>query len=148
MIGSGVVRLTVHQAKDLDYKISSIGQLNPYAHVLLRGEHIHKTQILKRTNNPVFESPTEFLITERSQATIGIEMFDERDLSKHPLIGHLQVKLDDLLEANKQGQDWFPFSAAGSGRIRLTAQWKPVIMAGAISGAAAYKPPIGVIRFL
>jgi Ca2+-dependent lipid-binding protein len=127
--------------------MSSVGQLNPYAHVLLRGQQIHKTQILKRTNNPVFESPTEFLVTERSRAVIGIEMFDERDLAKDPVIGYLNVKLDDLLEANKNGQDWFPFSGADTGRIRLTAMWKPVIMAGAINGAGAYRPPVGVVRF-
>jgi Ca2+-dependent lipid-binding protein len=145
--GTGVVRFTVHQAKDLDYKLSSVGQLNPYAQVALRGQEVHKTQVLKRTNNPVFESPIEFLVTDRAKAVVGVTMFDERDLVKDPMVGYLNVKLDDLLDANKNGRDWFPFSGAETGRVRLSAMWKPVIMAGAINGAAQYNPPIGVVRF-
>lgn len=63
-------------------------------------------------------------------------------------LGHVRVKLLDLLEMNGKEQDWFPLSGAKSGRVRVSAQWNPVAMAGAINGAGAYTPPIGVVRVL
>lgn len=48
---SGIARFTVEQAKDLDGTKSLIGQLNPYAELLLNNHIIHTTKKLKRTNN-------------------------------------------------------------------------------------------------
>lgn len=60
---SGVVRLTVHQAKELDPRDK---QIDPFAKVMLNGVVVHRTQTLKRTPNPVWERPTEFLVTDKS----------------------------------------------------------------------------------
>ena len=54
---SGIARFTVDQAKDLDGTKSLIGQLNPYAVLLLNNKEIHTTKKLKRTNNVRSSSP-------------------------------------------------------------------------------------------
>jgi Ca2+-dependent lipid-binding protein len=63
-IAVGIVRLTLHQAKELDSTKSLSGDLNPFAKVHLGGNATpqHTTQRFKHTNNPVWESATEFFV--------------------------------------------------------------------------------------
>ncbi|KAK4047503.1 Tricalbin-2 [Microbotryomycetes sp. JL221] len=142
---SGVVRLVVHQAKDLDPRGQ---QINPFAKVTLNARKVHQTQTLKRTPNPVWERPCEFLVTSKDQAVVGVQILDDNSITADTRLGNISVKLTDILQANAKGQDWFPLSNARTGRVRLSASWKPVSMAGAISGAGQYTPPIGVVRIL
>ncbi|KAI9615270.1 hypothetical protein KEM48_005698 [Puccinia striiformis f. sp. tritici PST-130] len=120
----GEIRLSM--AKELDYKRSGTSNLSSYAKIYLNGQQILKTPVIKRTNNPVWEAFTG-----------------------GPKIGTVTVKLADLLEltTGEQKLDWFPLVGAKSGKLRLSAVWKGVMMAGAINGASAYTPPIGVLRF-
>ncbi|EKM60795.1 uncharacterized protein PHACADRAFT_246931 [Phanerochaete carnosa HHB-10118-sp] len=145
----GIVRLTIHQAKDLDQSKSITGDLNPMAKVFLgNGQVVHKTQKFKRTNNPVWESTTEFLCSDKSTSTVTVRVIDDRDFLKDPVIGHMTVRLGDLLEAKKEvGRDWWPLSGCASGaKLRVSAEWKPLNMAGSLHGADQYVPPIGVVR--
>ncbi|GAA5874962.1 hypothetical protein JCM1840_007163 [Sporobolomyces johnsonii] len=140
---SGVVRLVVHQAKDLDPHGQ---QINPFFNVTLNDQPIHRSQTLKRTPNPIWERATEFLVTDKSSAVVGLTIKDDNSILADSKLGVCKVRLMDLLEANKKGNDWFPLSHARSGKVRVSAEWKPVLMAGAINGAGVYTPPIGVIR--
>lgn len=133
----------MHAAKDLDPRGQ---QINPFFNVLLNDKKIAQSQTLKRTPNPIWERPTEFLVTEKSTAVIGIAILDDNSLASDSPLGHVRIKLTDLLDMAKQEKDWFPLSNAKSGRVRVTAQWNPVLMAGAINGAGAYTPPLGVVR--
>ena len=108
---------------------------------------IHSTPRVKHTNNPVWESSTEFLCTDRSSSIITINVVDDRDFLSEPIVGFLSVKLEDLLEAkNEAGRDWWPLSGCNMGRLRLSAEWKPLSMTGSLQGADKYTPPIGIIR--
>lgn len=142
-VGAGVVRLTVHAAKDLDPRGQ---QINPFFNVLLNDKKIHQSQTLKRTPNPIWERPCEFLVTDKSSAVIGIAVKDDNAIASDSPLGHVRIKLTDLLDMVKQEKDWFPLSSAKSGRVRITAQWNPVLMAGAVNGAGAYTAPLGVVR--
>ncbi|KAH7883879.1 C2 domain-containing protein [Phlebopus sp. FC_14] len=145
----GIVRLTVHQAKELDASKSFSGDLNPIAKVFLGNSNsaIHKSQIIKHTNNPVWESPIEFLCSDKQSSVITIKVVDDRDFLKDPVVGYMSVRLEDLLMAEtSEGRDWWPLSGCKSGKVRISAQWKPLNMAGALSGANQYVPPIGVVR--
>lgn len=146
---AGVVRLTLHQAKELDYKRTGTSQLSPYAKIYLNGLQIQKTSVIKRTNNPVYEVFTEVLVSKKASAVFTVKMFDER-MGDNPTIGHVNVKLTDILEATSgdHKMDWFPLVGGKTGKVRLSASWKGVLMAGAINGAGAYTPPIGVLKFL
>jgi Ca2+-dependent lipid-binding protein len=143
---TGICKFTVENAKELDAEKSVIGQLNPYAVLLLNGKEIHISKKLKRTNNPIWPDATkELLITNRKTAKLGLVIKDDRDLTVDPVIGTYQIKLDDLIELSSKGQEWFRLAGAKSGRAKMSVQWRPVALRGAITGSG-YIEPIGVMR--
>ncbi|CEH17519.1 Ca2-dependent lipid-binding protein CLB1/vesicle protein vp115/Granuphilin A, contains C2 domain [Ceraceosorus bombacis] len=139
---SGVVRLTIHQVKGLDKPAGIIRDANPKARLLLNGKKIKETRVIKKTLDPIFEEHFEFLVTERRKAVIGIQVVDHASPA-----GYLSVKLDDLLAAKERQQDWFPLTRSKEGRVRMSAQWKPVLMSGSVNGGSGYVPSIGVLKF-
>ena len=144
---TGIARFTVEQAKDLDGSKSVVGQLNPYAILLLNGKQIHETQKLKRTNQPIWANGSkEFLVTHRKAARLGVVLKDERDLGSDPTIGNYQIKLDDMMKMMDQGKEWYNLSSAATGRVKLMLQWKPVALKGITGGSGGYITPIGVMR--
>jgi Ca2+-dependent lipid-binding protein len=143
---TGIARFTVEQAKDLDGTKSLIGELSPYAVLLLNGKEVHTSQKLKRTNNPVWQDTSkELLITNRKTAKLGLVIKDDRGVVADPIIGTYQIKLDDLLDLTEKGQEWFNLANVKSGRAKMSLQWRPVALRGAILGSG-YITPIGVIR--
>ena len=146
-MNTGIARITVEQAKDLDGSKSMIGQLNPYAVLLLNGNEVHISNKLKRTNNPVFSNPTKsVLITDRKKARIGLKIKDDRDLAADPIIGTYQIKADDLISLMSKGQEWFNLHGTKTGRVKLTLDWKPVALRGVVGSSGGYITPIGVVR--
>ncbi|KAJ7071483.1 C2 domain-containing protein [Mycena amicta] len=146
----GIVRLTIHQAKELDQSKSMSGDLNPFAKVCLgdRKNEVFRTRRFKHTNAPVWEQAYEFLCADKSSSLILMEVIDDRDFLKDPVVGYMSIKLEDLLQskAGEAGRDWFPLSNCKSGKVRMSADWKPLNMTGSLHGADQYKPPIGVVR--
>ncbi|KAJ6574724.1 C2 domain-containing protein [Mycena capillaripes] len=145
----GIVRLTIHQAKELDQSKSLSGDLNPLARVYLGDTKnaVFSTRLFKHTNAPVWEQAYEFLCADKASSVVMIKVIDDRDFLKDPVVGYMSIKLQDLLDSKKEvGRDWFPLSNCKTGKIRLSAEWKPLNMAGSLHGADQYKPPIGVVR--
>ena len=145
----GIVRFTLHQAKDLDNSVVRGAELNAYAKVFLGNSStpIYTTSRANHTSQPIWESSTEFLCANRSSSIITVNVIDDREFAKDPIVGYLSVRLRDLLEARKEtGRDWWPLTGCKSGRLRLTAEWKPLNMAGGLYGADQYTPPIGAVR--
>ncbi|EME83310.1 uncharacterized protein MYCFIDRAFT_203585 [Pseudocercospora fijiensis CIRAD86] len=144
---TGIAKFTVVQAKDLDGSKSMIGALNPYAVLLLNGKEVQISRKLKRTNNPVWDNATkEMLITDRKKARLGLVIKDDRDLATDPIIGSYQIKLTDLYDLTKKGQEWYNLSGTKSGRAQMKLEWKPVALKGSAAGNG-YVDPIGVMRF-
>ncbi|KAF2151631.1 tricalbin [Myriangium duriaei CBS 260.36] len=144
---SGIAKFTIESAKELDGSKSMIGQLNPYAVLLLNGKEAHISHKLKRTNNPVWPDATkELLITDRKSAKLGLVIKDDRELGTDPIIGTYQIKLNDMLELMERGQEWYNLAGVQSGRAKMTLQWKPVALSGALAGSDGYVTPIGVMR--
>lgn len=143
---TGIARITIEQAKDLDSSQSMVGALNPYGVLLLNGKEVHITKKMKRTNNPVFVDPsTSVLVTDRKKARIGLVIKDDRDISKDPIVGTYQIKLDDMLILMQKGQEWFNLHGTQTGRAKLKVEWKPVALTG-VTSSGGYITPIGVIR--
>lgn len=144
---TGIVRFTIHQAKDLDISREH-GDISPFVKVFLGASHhpVHTTPILKNTNTPIWESHCEFLVPERHKSVITLQIIDNKSFGSDPTLGKLSVKLTDLLEARERQQDWYPLQNCRAGRIRLSTEWKPVAMAGSLDGAGTYVPPIGILR--
>lgn len=144
---TGILRFTVEQAKDLDGTKSLVGLLNPYASLLLNGKDIHQTKKLKRTNNPIWDNGSkEILITDRKNAKLGVVIKDDREIAGDQVIGNYQIKLDDMLDLMKKGQDWYNLAGVKTGRAKMMAQWKPVAISGIGAGTGGYVIPIGVMR--
>jgi Ca2+-dependent lipid-binding protein len=147
----GIVRLTIHQAKDLDASKTLAGTLNPLAQVFVGNTKAagHTTRPFKHTNSPVWESPYEFICSDRNSATITIKVLDDRDFMNDQVVGYMSVSLTDLFACmGEGGRDWFPLSGCKSGRLRLSVEWKPLNIAGSLEGAEQYQPPIGVVKLL
>ena len=141
------MRLVLHQAKDLDNSKSMSGELNPLVKVYLGDQHTptHTSNCLKHTNDPVWESATEFLCADKKTSILTIKVIDDRDFLKDPVVGYMSVKLTDLLRAKDDaGRDWWPLSGCKSGRMRLSTEWKPLELS--LHGVDQYVPPIGVVR--
>ncbi|KAI0970202.1 C2 domain-containing protein [Xylaria arbuscula] len=144
---TGILRFTVEQAKDLDGTKSLVGLLNPYAVLLLNSKEVHQTKKLKRTNNPIWDDGSkEILITDRKNARLGLAIKDDRDIAGDQIVGTYQIKLDDILEMVEKGNDWYNLSGVHTGRAKITAQWKPVAIPGALSSSGGYQTPVGVMR--
>jgi Ca2+-dependent lipid-binding protein len=144
---TGIARITVEQAKDLDGTKSLVGQLNPYAVLLLNGKEVHVTKKLKRTNNPIFPEPSKsVLVTDRKKARIGVVLKDDRDMATDPILGSYQIKADDLLTLMQKGQEWFNLTNSKQGRVKLALDWKPIALSGISGSSGGYVTPIGVMR--
>lgn len=147
-MNTGILRFTVEQAKDLDGSKSIVGQLNPYAQLLLNGKEVHTTKKLKRTNNPIWDNGSkEILITDRKSAKLGVAVKDDRELAGDQILGTYQIKLDDMLELMAKGQDWYHLAQTKTGRVKMQAQWRPVALPGVVAGTGGYQTPIGIMRF-
>ncbi|EXJ62023.1 hypothetical protein A1O7_02455 [Cladophialophora yegresii CBS 114405] len=144
---TGIARITVEQAKDLDGSKSMVGAFDPYAVLLLNGKEIHKTNTPKHTNNPVFSDNTKsVLVTDRKKARIGLVIKDSRDLATDPILGTYQIKLDDMLKLVDSGQEWYNLHGTSTGsKVKLDLDWKPVALKG-ITGSGGYITPVGVMR--
>ena len=144
---TGIVRLTVHQARSLD-PTGAHSSLNAYVRVYLGNNRtpIWTSNIAKRTKSPIWEASTEYLAPEKQASIVTIEVVNSEKLARDPVMGRVVVPLTQLLHYKEQGMDWLPLDGSHSGEIRLSTQWKPVQMAGSISGAHDYVPPIGILR--
>ncbi|CAN6626338.1 tricalbin-3 [Trichomonascus vanleenenianus] len=140
---TGIVNFTVHQCKDLDAKRSMVGQLSPYVDMQLNDRKVHQSKTLKRTNNPVWDESFELLVTNKTKCKLGVLVRDARGLAADPIVGSYKISLDNLLAQIQDGQDWFNMTP--SGRVRMSATWKPVALKDIQAGG--YVEPIGVLRF-
>jgi Ca2+-dependent lipid-binding protein len=144
---TGIARFTVEQAKDLDGTKSLIGQLNPYAVLLLNNREIHTTKKLKRTNNPIWDNGhKEILITNRKSAKLGLVIKEDRELGGDHILGTYQIKLDDMMDLTAKGQEWYNLAGVNTGRAKMSLQWKPIALSGVGAGTGGYITPIGVMR--
>lgn len=95
----------------------------------------------------MWETHTEFLVTAKRDAVIGVQVIHKADFATDPVIGKLNINLVDILTATERGQDWFPLGST-NGKVRMSATFKPVIMAGAVNSARDFRKPIGIARIL
>ncbi|KAF5096869.1 hypothetical protein D0Z00_002606 [Geotrichum galactomycetum] len=140
---TGIVKIVLHQVKDLDTSQSMVGQYTPYADILYNGELLHQTKHVKRNNNAVWDESHEFLVTDRRKAKIALRVKDSRDLSTDPVLGIYKGRLDSMLHQFQTGHDWFDLNTKG--RIRASITWKPIALKGN-AASKSYAEPIGAIR--
>lgn len=147
-VAAGVMRLTMHQARKLvKPEVLVSKELSVKARLLLNKKVIKETGVIKNTNDPVFEDVTEFVVIERFGSVITVELIDSNKLTMDQVVASMNVKVDDLINATRRKQDWFPFPGQKEARMRMSAQFKPILMSGSINGSNSYRPAIGMLKF-
>lgn len=142
-IPSGIARLEIHQAKDFGLGADISTKALVY---LGNGKTpIHESKVVKKNASPAWADHVEFICADKNASVVTIRVVDTKSTPDREL-GRVSVRLADILEAKEKGNDWFPLSNSKTGKIRLTAAFKPVNLPGAIDGSNAYVPPIGVLR--
>ncbi|TIC69617.1 hypothetical protein E3Q03_01245 [Wallemia mellicola] len=124
---SGVVRVSITQAQDLDSSGSIFnGNISPYAVLRVGKKQIHKTQTMKQTKNPNWGNNKEYLVKNKNKSMVSVEVFDDKDFATNTSLGTVTVSLTDLLTAKERQIDWFNLSNVKCGRIKIEATFKPI----------------------
>ncbi|KAI9266500.1 C2 domain-containing protein [Phascolomyces articulosus] len=144
---SAVLRITVHECQNL----LGPSRMKPYVRVLINGEESIRTSSSWHRHNPVFEVPGETAILDKSEVFIRVEVKDRSTVHKDVELGVWTSHLDEMLRLQEENEGWWPLKSGNEpvGSVRLSAQWKPVIMPGLRDGASGHgydAPPIGVMR--
>lgn len=125
----GIMKLTVHGAKDLDLSKSIVGILNPYAEVYVNNDLIKTSRKLKQTNEPAFGVTFESLVTEQSTTQIQVLV---KDSAEDAIVGRLDANLQDLVFESSRGQMWITApglsESAPPAKFRIAAKWKALGM--------------------
>ena len=67
-------------------------------------------------------------ITNKKDARLVLVIRDERDFAEDPVVGSWNMKLDEFILSAEWKIDWFNVNDAPKGKVRLSCQWKPVIV--------------------
>ncbi|KAI9363900.1 hypothetical protein DFJ73DRAFT_809986 [Zopfochytrium polystomum] len=148
---TGVVTVTVHQAKELPSGKSG----SPQCTVELFGVDrspvgptplVGSTEPLKKTNNPVWDTNFNVYVSDLSVASFRFVLRDARDGG---LIGECSVPLRDVVNLPPEAVpvDWYKLGTT-SGKLRLTFKWLPLDMQTSQGDKAKVrrKEPIGLVR--
>lgn len=140
---SGIVHLTVEQARDLDPKQSMTGQVSSYVEVLLNGRKVFTTKTVKSNNNPRFDGTKELIVTNKTNAKFTIVVRDARGKkTEDPILGKYSASLTSLVAQTDKDKTWYGLTPEGEVQLRTT--FKPVSLPD-VSGSG-YVEPIGVLR--
>lgn len=143
----GIMKLTLHEAKDLDLSKSIIGLLNPYAEIYVNDELSKSCRRLRQTNEPSWNQNFESLITQQSETRIQVLI---KDSANGNVVGELNANLQDLIFETSRGQEWLkcpPLSPGGPRpRIRVSVSWKALGMTDDSGVDTHFNAPIGGMR--
>ena len=152
---AGVLRINVHQAKELDTSKSRTGQYSPFVEIRYNNIVVRKTKVKKRTNNPTWEDSYEFFIRDCQKDRLKFFVKDQRDLMNDQELGECEIMCKELVKmlrsTNATKREWWNLRNASSGKIRLTFRWTPVLLDHAappltVGGRQSLIPAIGVVR--
>ena len=142
----GILRLTLHEANNLDLSSSVLGILNPYAEIRLNHQLVKTTRELRGRNQPTWDETIEQLIYLQSQCNVQILIKEGAD---DAVIGKLDTNLQDLVFESSRGQEWIDCSPIGDTAqvpvVRLTTKWKPLKLNEGPADMLT-EPPIGGLR--
>lgn len=132
IIDSGILRFTVHECTELRGP-TTITRMNPYVRVIINGEEkLRTSHAWHNTTDPVYEAAGEAVVMDKNEAFVRVEVKGWRKVHEDELLGVWTCRLADMLAKQEENGGWWIVSLndAATGNIRLSAQWKPVVMAG------------------
>lgn len=143
----GILKLNLHEAKDLDIRESPVGLLNPYAEIYINHELVKTTRKLRRKNEPSWEKSFESIITQQSETQIQVLV---KDAVEDNIVGKLDANLQDLIFETGRGQEWIKTLPAKEGgpetKFRISAGWKALAMSDDSVVKTHFNCPIGGLR--
>ncbi|RKP09232.1 C2 domain-containing protein, partial [Thamnocephalis sphaerospora] len=143
--GKGVLRITIHQAKELDTSKSLVGQYNPYAIMRVNGKEVHKTKKLRRTNNAIWEETFEVLVYDLEKTLLNFDIKDDRGVAADPIVGTWECKARTAIERTTKQDNWFTLSNAARGKARISCVWMSITDID-MHHAGSVPEPIGIVR--
>ncbi|KAK6466008.1 putative bud/polarization protein, partial [Scheffersomyces coipomensis] len=143
----GILKLNLHEARDLDISESFLGLLNPYAEIYINNELVKTCRRLRQTNEPSWDQGFESLITQQSETHIQVLIKDSVD---NNIVGKLDANLQDLIFETNRGQEWIttpPLKENGvKPQVRITAGWKALSMTDDSVVKSRHRSSIGGLR--
>lgn len=137
----GILKLNLHEARDLDISKSVVGLLNPYAEIYVNDELVKTTRTLKQLNEPTWGENFETLVTQQASTRVRVLV---KDAVEDEVVAKLDANIQDLIFETARGQQWIttpPLREGGPAtRIRISAGWKALGMtedAGVVNYANA-----------
>ncbi|XP_065206055.1 extended synaptotagmin-2-A isoform X2 [Planococcus citri] len=135
----GVLRVQVVQAIKLmkkDVGIIGKGKSDPYI-IVTMGAQEHRSKTIDNTVNPKWDFWCEFLISQRLDQHLRIDVFDKDDGSKYDdKLGKATLKLNDVLDIGEI-DTWVSLEEVKHGMVHLRLTWYQLT-----SDSADVKPAI------
>jgi len=75
------------------------GTSDPYVKVILRGQEVKKTDVIKKTLNPIWNETFTVPIAERMSNRLMFEVYDWNQIEKDELIGQAEVPLYEVYDS-------------------------------------------------
>lgn len=107
--------------------------MNPFATMKINGINRFETPTFKRTPNPKFERSFEILVLDRTEVFIRVSIIDRINFAGDASLGSWDGYLADIMKDQEENEYWWALKKKGqntSARLRLSVQWKPVVMDG------------------
>ncbi|KAF8225819.1 hypothetical protein L208DRAFT_1304780 [Tricholoma matsutake] len=127
---AGVISLSLPQARNLDASRSRSGHLSPLAKVYIEYHDsdvpILVTKRQRHSLNPVWQAEHDFYCSRKEACIITVQVID--DHLDDPVVGRLSLRLDDLLDGNESGVEWWPMTGCKTGNVMIRAVWRPLNM--------------------
>lgn len=126
IIDSGILRFTIHEVKGLS------GKPSPYARVLVNGTEKIKTKAMKKNASPKFEKFVEVLVIDKTEVQMRVQIQDSTNFAADVELGSWSSSLLTIFDKIEKNEGWWDLTHNGknSGRVRISALWKPVVMTG------------------
>ncbi|KAF9093700.1 hypothetical protein BGX27_001575 [Mortierella sp. AM989] len=133
---SGILSINLAQAKD----IARSGKNKSMCQISLNGRIIHETK-KQFGSSPSWWADIDAFITDLQAAQINVDVISDGDV-----VGSYSVAANKLLQDTEKKDDWATLQGGeGTGKIKLTAVWKPILMDQDLNPSVR-KPPFGVLR--
>jgi hypothetical protein len=133
---SGIVTVTIHQAKELHVGENSSVECSIFSDL----KELFKTQARKRTANPSWESKHMFYSSNVTKEQVRLVVFN-----KGRSIGEVKIKINDSMN---QVEDWYKLFGSGTGKLRVSFRFSPVDVkqSTADKRKANRLQPIGILK--
>ena len=102
-----------------------------YAEMIINDEMIYRTRVKQLTTMPFFEAGTEYFIRDWTETVVRIAVRDSRIREKDPLLGVINIDLEQLFEDSSCSQVTRIFSlqeGVGFGRAQVSVLFESVQM--------------------